>query len=74
MTPLDHWHPVLCSKTLRDRPVGVRLHGENLVLFRALPHLDEVSIGHAIVSRAIFVGLDRVVREYLDVLRGTVTH
>jgi pyridoxine 5'-phosphate synthase PdxJ len=27
-----------------------------------------VSIGHAIVSRALFVGLGTVVREYLDVL------
>ena len=52
---------------------GHDLDLENLVLFRALPHLDEVSIGHAIVSRAIFVGLDRVVREYLDVLRGSAT-
>jgi pyridoxine 5-phosphate synthase len=42
----------------------------NLVLFRNLPHLDEVSIGHALVSHAIFVGLDRSVREYLDVLAG----
>ena len=33
-----------------------------------LPFLDEVSIGHAIISRALFVGLDTVVREYLDVL------
>jgi pyridoxine 5-phosphate synthase len=40
----------------------------NLVLFRELPFLDEVSIGHAIMSRALFVGLSTVVREYLDVL------
>jgi pyridoxine 5-phosphate synthase len=40
----------------------------NLTVFRRLPFLDEVSIGHAIVSRALFVGLDTVVREYLDVL------
>jgi pyridoxine 5-phosphate synthase len=33
-----------------------------------LPHLDEVSIGHALVGRAIFVGLRHVVGEYLDVL------
>jgi len=49
---------------------GHDLDLENLVLFRDLPHLDEVSIGHAIVSRAIFVGLSTVVREYLDVLAG----
>jgi pyridoxine 5-phosphate synthase len=40
----------------------------NLVLFRELPFLDEVSIGHAIISRALLVGLSTVVREYLDVL------
>jgi pyridoxine 5-phosphate synthase len=40
----------------------------NLVLFRSLPHLDEVSIGHALISRALFVGLMPAVREYLQVL------
>jgi pyridoxine 5-phosphate synthase len=40
----------------------------NLVVFRDLPFLDEVSIGHAIVSQAVFVGLGVVVREYLEVL------
>ena len=39
-------------------------------LFRRLPHLDEVSIGHALISHALFVGLERSVREYLDVLAG----
>jgi pyridoxine 5-phosphate synthase len=47
---------------------GHDLDLDNLRMFRTLPHLDEVSIGHAIVSRAVFVGLDAVVREYLDVL------
>ena len=42
----------------------------NLTLFRGLPHLDEVSIGHALISRALFVGLDTVMREYLDLLAG----
>jgi pyridoxine 5-phosphate synthase len=49
---------------------GHDLDLENLTLFRALPQLDEVSIGHALIGRALFVGLDRVVREYLDVLRS----
>lgn len=48
---------------------GHDLDLDNLVLFRTLPHLDEVSIGHAIVSRAIWVGLETVVKEYLAVLR-----
>jgi pyridoxine 5-phosphate synthase len=40
----------------------------NLVQFRRLPHLDEVSIGHALVSHALFVGLAQSVREFLAVL------
>jgi len=47
---------------------GHDLDLDNLTIFRQLPHLDEVSIGHAIVSRAIFEGLETVVREYLAVL------
>jgi pyridoxine 5-phosphate synthase len=49
---------------------GHDLDLENLVLFRGLPHLDEVSIGHALVSHALFVGLQQSVHEYLDVLAG----
>jgi pyridoxine 5-phosphate synthase len=48
---------------------GHDLDLNNLTLFRQLPHLDEVSIGHALISRALFNGLDSVVREYIDVLR-----
>lgn len=47
---------------------GHDLDLDNLVLFREVPHLDEVSIGHALISRALFRGLAPVVREYLDVL------
>jgi pyridoxine 5-phosphate synthase len=48
---------------------GHDLDLENLVMFRTLPHLEEVSIGHALISHALLVGLDRSVREYLNVLR-----
>ena len=50
---------------------GHDLDLDNLMLFRTLPHLDEVSIGHALMSRALFVGLGQVVREYLDTLATT---
>ena len=43
----------------------------NLTLFRTLPHLEEVSIGHALISHALYVGLDRSVREYLSVLQSS---
>jgi pyridoxine 5-phosphate synthase len=42
----------------------------NLTLFRTLPHLAEVSIGHALISHALYVGLDRAVRDYLAALAG----
>jgi pyridoxine 5-phosphate synthase len=49
---------------------GHDLDLDNLVMFRALPHLSEVSIGHALISHALFVGLAQSVREYLGVLHG----
>jgi pyridoxine 5-phosphate synthase len=49
---------------------GHDLDLDNLVLFRELPHLDEVSIGHALMAHALYVGLDRAVRDFLDVLVG----
>jgi pyridoxine 5-phosphate synthase len=39
----------------------------NLPTFLSLPHIAEVSIGHALISRALFVGLDTVVAEYLQI-------
>jgi pyridoxine 5-phosphate synthase len=41
----------------------------NIPLFRRLPHLQEVSIGHALISHALYVGLERSVRDYLNALR-----
>jgi hypothetical protein len=31
---LHHWHPRLSARQLRRRPVAVRLHGTDIVLFR----------------------------------------
>jgi pyridoxine 5-phosphate synthase len=47
---------------------GHDLDLRNLTLFRTLPHLDEVSIGHALISHALFVGLRRSVQDYLAAL------
>ena len=32
----------------------------------ALPFIEELSIGHAVITRAVYVGLDQAVREMLD--------
>jgi pyridoxine 5-phosphate synthase len=64
----------LAAKRAHELGLGVNaghdLDLDNLVLFRALPYLAEVSIGHALISRALFVGLARTVREYVAVLQG----
>jgi pyridoxine 5-phosphate synthase len=39
----------------------------NLPTFLRLPHIAEVSIGHALMARAMFVGLRTVVEEYLRI-------
>jgi len=49
---------------------GHDLDLQNLALFRTLPHLDEVSIGHALISHALYVGLDQAVRDYLRACDG----
>lgn len=49
---------------------GHDLDLENLTMFRGLPHLAEVSIGHALISHALFVGLDQAVRDYLRALEA----
>jgi pyridoxine 5-phosphate synthase len=62
----------VAAETAHDLGLGVNaghdLDHRNLVRFRELPHLDEVSIGHALISRALFDGLAATVRAYLDVL------
>jgi pyridoxine 5-phosphate synthase len=49
---------------------GHDLDLDNLALFRTLPYLAEVSIGHALISHALFVGLDRAVRDYVAAVAG----
>jgi pyridoxine 5-phosphate synthase len=48
---------------------GHDLDLQNLTLFRGLPHLDEVSIGHALISHALYVGLSRAVKDDLAACR-----
>ena len=45
---------------------GHDLDLENLPTFLTVPHVQEVSIGHALMARAMFVGLHTVVREYVE--------
>ncbi len=47
---------------------GHGLNYVNITPVRRIPEIEEVSIGHAVMSRAIFVGLDRAVREMADLV------
>ena len=48
---------------------GHGLHYRNVADVAAIPDITELSIGHAIVSRALLVGFERAVREMLDAMR-----
>lgn len=49
-------------------------HGLNLDnlpdLVRHVPHLADVSIGHALISKSIFWGLERTIEEYLKIMHS----
>ncbi|MGB5233451.1 MAG: pyridoxine 5'-phosphate synthase [Desulfoprunum sp.] len=55
--------------------IGLRVnagHGldyRNTAPIAALEGIDELSIGHAIISRAVYTGLDQAVREMLAIIR-----
>jgi pyridoxine 5-phosphate synthase len=50
---------------------GHGLNYVNVTPIVRLPHIVELNIGHAIISRAVLVGLDRAVREMVGLLKAT---
>lgn len=55
--------------------LGMRVnagHGLNLsnlpLLIDEVPHLQEISIGHALISQSVYWGLDKTVKEYLKIM------
>lgn len=49
---------------------GHDLNLENIAHFsQEVPHLAEVSIGHALISEALYLGLETTVKKYLERLR-----
>ena len=57
------------------RSVGLAVHAghgltyENVALVAAIEELEELNIGHSIVSRAVFTGIERATREMAEILR-----
>ena len=60
----------------RARQRGLAVHAghgltyENVAAIAAISAIEEVNIGHSIVSRAVLVGMERAVREMKDILMG----
>jgi pyridoxine 5-phosphate synthase len=48
---------------------GHGLHYHNVQEIAAIKEIDELSIGHSIIARAVFVGLDRAIRDMLELMR-----
>jgi pyridoxine 5-phosphate synthase len=48
---------------------GHGLNYENVEAIARIQEIDELNIGHAIVARAVLVGMDRAVRDMLDLMR-----
>jgi len=46
------------------------LNYDNIVDLLAMPHLEELNIGHSIISRSMCVGLPKAVKEMLQLMKG----
>jgi pyridoxine 5-phosphate synthase len=60
----------------RGADLGLAIHAghgltvRNVAPVAAIPEIEELNIGHSIVSRSVFVGLERAVKEMLDAMRA----
>lgn len=52
--------------------LGHGLNYRNILAFKNVPGISEYSIGHSIIARSIYVGLDRAVRDMADLIRTFV--
>jgi pyridoxine 5-phosphate synthase len=73
-TARDHELATLRDATALARQLGLRVHMghglnyTNVQAVAALPGVEELNIGHSIVSRAVFVGFERAVREMKEAI------
>ena len=59
----------------RGADLGLAVHAghgltvKNVGPVAAIPEIEELNIGHSVISRAVFIGLDRAVKEILEAMR-----
>src|SRR5205823_14902838 len=49
---------------------GHGINYRNIALIHKIPHLLELNIGHSIVARAVFVGIESAVREMVALMQA----
>ncbi|MBI1870611.1 MAG: pyridoxine 5'-phosphate synthase [Chlamydiae bacterium] len=52
---------------------GHGLHYLNIHRILTVPYLEEVNIGHAIIARALFIGLEKAVREMVEMINTKIS-
>jgi pyridoxine 5-phosphate synthase len=58
------------------RELGLAVHAghgltyENVVPVAAIPEIEELNIGHSVISRSVFTGLKRAVQDMARIIRG----
>lgn len=66
----------LTNAGLLATDLGLRLHAghgltyQNVIPIAQIPHMHELNIGHSIISRAVFVGLQNAVSEMKQLIRS----
>jgi len=67
----------LKNAAIQAHELGMKVnagHGLNLenlpALLKYVPHLADISIGHALISKSVFWGLEKTVNAYLDIMSG----
>lgn len=62
------------------RTLGLAVHAghgltyENVTPVAAIPDVEELNIGHSVISRAVFTGMEAAVREMLALIRRARSH
>ena len=65
----------LSHAAVLGRELGLAVHAghgltyENVTPVASIPEIEELNIGHSVVSRAVFVGMERAVREMLHLIQ-----
>jgi pyridoxine 5-phosphate synthase len=73
--PSEKTLDALRDSARRAADLGVAVHAghglnlQNVAAVAVIPEIEELNIGHSIISRSVFVGLDRAVKEMREAMR-----